>query len=318
MEADGITLTDLDQIRAVELDAVLEEEVQAWRVELDWDFQPAAEMIRRYVERKAILGSALLVDGALAGYAYSVADERKGIVGSLYVRARQRNEERENALLKQVLENLVRVPRVHRVEAQLMMLGNPFRSGLPGERYLRIHERNFMMTELEGVGSLPTGRAGEKIFMLNWTERRQDDAAQVIVASYQGHVDGQINDQYRSPGGARRFLMNIVQYPGCGMFHAAASFMAVERETGKMCGISLASMVAGEVGHITQICVTPAVKGRGVGYELMRRSLAALAASGCRKASLTVTASNREAVELYERMGFTTLRKFAAYVWDGL
>src|ERR1039457_5988150 len=36
--------------------------------------------------------------------------------------------------------------------------------------------------------------------------------------------------------------------------------------------------------------------------------------AGCRKTSLTVTASNREAIKLYEDVGFTTVRKFFAYV----
>ena len=59
------------------------------------------------------------------------------------------------------------------------------------------------------------------------------------------------------------------------------------------------------------------MQGTGLGYELVRRSLAALAGHGCRKASLTVTTANRNAVSLYERMGFAVRRRFAAYVWEG-
>jgi ribosomal protein S18 acetylase RimI-like enzyme len=54
-----------------------------------------------------------------------------------------------------------------------------------------------------------------------------------------------------------------------------------------------------------------------VGYELLRQSLVALRAAGCRKTSLTVTASNDEAIKLYEDVGFETIRNFAAYVWEG-
>jgi ribosomal protein S18 acetylase RimI-like enzyme len=70
-------------------------------------------------------------------------------------------------------------------------------------------------------------------------------------------------------------------------------------------------------GHITQICVAPEVRGTGLGYEVLRRSLMTLQEHGCRKVSLTVTAANREAVDLYERMGFRTTRKFHAFVWEG-
>jgi ribosomal protein S18 acetylase RimI-like enzyme len=53
-----------------------------------------------------------------------------------------------------------------------------------------------------------------------------------------------------------------------------------------------------------------------VGYELLRRSMLSLAGRGCGHASLTVTASNESAIALYERAGFTKLRRFAAYVWE--
>ena len=38
---------------------------------------------------------------------------------------------------------------------------------------------------------------------------------------------------------------------------------------------------------------------------------------GCRSASLTVTTANEDAVALYERVGFQTIRHFSAYVWEG-
>ena len=139
----------------------------------------------------------------------------------------------------------------------------------------------------------------------------------MIAAAYAGHIDSRINDQYRTAAGARRFLYNIVQYPGCGAFYRPASYAAFEAASGRLCGISLASMVAPECGHITQICVSPAVKGTGVGHALLRQSLTTLREHGCRSASLTVTAANQDAVELYERVGFPTVRRFSAYVWEG-
>ena len=84
-----------------------------------------------------------------------------------------------------------------------------------------------------------------------------------------------------------------------------------------MCGVSLASLVAPECGHITQICVGPNVRNTGIGHALLRRSLMTLRDMGCRSASLTVTAANEGAVSLYERVGFVTTRKFTAYAWEG-
>jgi ribosomal protein S18 acetylase RimI-like enzyme len=139
----------------------------------------------------------------------------------------------------------------------------------------------------------------------------------LIAAAYAGHIDGRINDQYRSAAGARRFLYNIVQYPGCGAFYRPASYAAFEAATGRLCGVSLASLVAPDCGHITQICVAPEVQGTGVGYELLRQSLSTLRDVRCRAASLTVTAANTQAVSLYERVGFEIIRRFSAFVWEG-
>ena len=108
-----------------------------------------------------------------------------------------------------------------------------------------------------------------------------------------------------------------MQYPGCGSFFRQASFAAFEPSRAVLCGISLTSLVSQEFGHITQICVSPEVKGSGVGYALLRQSLLALRDMGCRAATLTVTAANEGAVELYKRVGFQTVRRFSAYVWEG-
>jgi ribosomal protein S18 acetylase RimI-like enzyme len=83
-----------------------------------------------------------------------------------------------------------------------------------------------------------------------------------------------------------------------------------------LCGLSLTSLVSAESGHITQICVSPSVRGTGIGHALLRHSLLALRKMECRSAGLTVTAANEGAVALYERVGFRTIRQFSAYAWD--
>ena len=147
-----------------------------------------------------------------------------------------------------------------------------------------------------------------------WTEAWQEAAGRLIAGAYQNHIDSQINDQYRSANGARRFLTNIVQYPGCGSFFAPASYAAFS--AGALCGVSLASLVAHDVGHITQVCVAPSFQGTGLGYELMRRSMESLSGHNCRAVSLTVTAANESALRLYRKMGFVQRRAFSAFVWE--
>jgi hypothetical protein len=95
---------------------------------------------------------------------------------------------------------------------------------MPYPKWVRTFPRKFFEASLSEIASLPPREPNVPISP--WSENRQDDAARLVAAAYGGHVDSNINDQYRSASGARRFLTNIVQYPGCGTFFAAASCVA--------------------------------------------------------------------------------------------
>jgi len=308
-------VVDLRTVSAESLAPVLEEEVAAWRTELDWDFRLSADLVRRFVHMQALSGFALYRGRQIAGYSYYVCEDGKGLIGDVYVMREYRSVDHENALLGAALDALWKTPGIRRVEAQLMMLSSPLDRAVPGLSWFRSFPRCFMVAPLDRVSKLPP-KCPPGTIITKWSEARQDDSARLIASAYQGHVDSQINDQYRSTPGARRFLMNIVEYPGCGTFFAPASYAALDPSGRELRGVSLASMVASDVGHITQVCVANSERDKGLGYELVRHSLIALAAHGCRLVSLTVTASNRNAISLYERMGFTIRRDFAAYVWE--
>jgi ribosomal protein S18 acetylase RimI-like enzyme len=317
LESPDHLVVDLRNISAADLAPLLDEETVTWRAALDWDFESSAELVRRFVGMQALSGFALLEGERTIGYCYYIREEKKGLIGDLYVCERDRTVDRENALIEATLEALWRSPGVRRVEAQLLLLESPLKRKVPFASRFKPYPRRFMEAPAGQVLALEA-REPEGIAIAPWTEAQQDDSARLVAAAYRGHIDSEINDQYRSPSGSRRFLSNIVQYPGCGTFFPQASFAAVSSNgaKGELCGISLASLVARDTGHITQICVAPSQRGKGIGYALLRRSMVALAAHGCRTVGLTVTSKNASAIHLYEQMGFRDRRQFAAYVWD--
>lgn len=83
----------------------------------------------------------------------------------------------------------------------------------------------------------------------------------------------------------------------------------------QLVGVILNSRVAEGVGHTTQICAMPGYQGGGLGRLLMEASMKALRIRRYTTVSLTVTSGNQRAVRLYEKLGFTTVKKFAAGVW---
>jgi ribosomal protein S18 acetylase RimI-like enzyme len=313
-------LRDLRTFTSDQLLTLIEGELREWRRALDWDFTRSAELVRRFVDLRALNGVVLLnnrLDSrAVSGYCYYVFEEHKGLVGDLYIQEDCRTPEYELLMLKTAVQEMIAAPFVSRIESQLMLSPLYQLRTLPYSQYVSAFERYFMLADLELARNLPLHKISGQVRIDSWADYHQDAAAMLIEDSYQGHVDSLINDQYRTKIGARRFLYNIINYPGCGVFSPSASVVAVS-SFGVLAGLSLASIVNDRTGHITQLCVAPEFRGTGLGYELMRRSLLRLFRAGCRRVSLTVTSSNVEAIRLYQQVGFESIRKFHAYVWQG-
>jgi len=313
-------IVDLRKISARDLEPLLAEEIREWRSELAWDFEPSAELVRKYAGTNSLGGAALVVDGQIAGYGYAVLEEPRGIIGDVYVRRHLRNANAEAELFRSLLDALAATPRISRMESQLM-LGSPEAAAIiaggsfsPGR--VRLFERRLMSRD--GRPPLPPGNANarSRFRFERWDDRLMHAAGAIVAGAYKGETDSEINSQYRSPSGARRFLSNIVEFPGCGAFSPTASFVAFDRDSGEAAGMVLASFVAADTGHISQLCVMPAARGTGLGKELLRESTQTLYQHGARLVSLTVTASNGAAISLYEKFGFGDVRTFHAFIWE--
>jgi ribosomal protein S18 acetylase RimI-like enzyme len=310
-------IVDIRRLNSRELDPVLLEESVEWDRELSWDFSHSADLIRKFADQRGLSGAALTDRGEVAGFGYAILEDHKGLIGDIYVRPQWRAGDAEVRLFRTMLDSLIATPGIRRVEAQLMLVEARVAKALQRERFVRLFER--LLMRLDGNRPLPIGAATPRRYYIEpWGDHHFDAASTVISLAYVGHIDSQINDQYRSFAGARRFLYNVVQYPGCGLFYRPASFVAIDLMTGWVAGISLCSFVGEGVGHVTQICVTPQAKGVGLGYELLRRSVEMMRLAGARRITLTVTTANDEAVRLYLRCGFEEMRRFYAYVWESL
>ncbi|MFZ3215095.1 MAG: GNAT family N-acetyltransferase [Candidatus Acidiferrales bacterium] len=307
-------IVDLRQIQSRALDALFQEEARHWRDELCWDYRSSIELIRRFIDSHSLSGYVAMVDGVPAGYGFFVLEDHKGLIGGLFVSSQFAQEPITKALVTEMVAALHSTPRLERVEAQLMPFGTELDPAFLSQ-YFKLYTRQFMLLTL-AEAQLSAAPLSSGLRLEPWTDRAFEPAARLIQLAYANHVDGEINDQYRSEAGGMKFLRNIVLLPGCGQFLPEASFLVRPATGERPVGMVLTSTVAERVGHTTQVCVMPGYHGHGIGRALMESAIQALRRRRYESLSLTVTSINASAVRLYEHLGFRTIKKFAAGVWQ--
>ncbi|HLJ88934.1 MAG TPA: GNAT family N-acetyltransferase [Candidatus Angelobacter sp.] len=313
----GVEILDLRHFGSQHLRPLLEHETRVWSNLMAWDYRSSAEMILRYIDSKILPGYAAVENGHVGGYAFFVYEGSKGVIGDLYAdqSIRISGDSVERLLATHVIETLQQSPGIHRIEAQLL----PHDSGMLSEVFkqedFRQFPRLFMVLPMKSPSKAQVASTPDIEFR-RWGEHDFQPAAAVITSAYRGHIDSDVNDQYRSLTGSLRFLNNIVRFPGCGVFDGNASFVAVHKPTRTVVGVLLCSRVRDDVGHVTQVCILPEYRGRRIGESLIALCSHELRSRNFSNLSLTVTEANAKAVNLYYRIGFQTERRFDAFVWE--
>jgi ribosomal protein S18 acetylase RimI-like enzyme len=307
-------ILDLRQVQSRGLQSLFQDEADHWRKDLYWDYRPSQHLIRKFIDSHSLAGYVALEGKQPIGYGFYVFEEQKGLIGGLFASPQFDQVEVGKKILLEMFGALRATPFIERIEAQLMPFGVSLDSVLQEQKF-RLRRRQFMLLNLP-AGPPFRAQAQNGLRLEAWTDKCLEPCARLIQRAYTDHVDSEINDQYRTEVGATKFLRNIVLLPGCGQFCPEASFVVRPGPSETPIAMVLTSTVAPGIGHTTQICVLPGYQKNGLGRRLMEASLAALQDHGYRALTLTVTATNANAVRLYENLGFRTVKTFAAGVWE--
>ena len=318
---------DLRHFSAGIMRPLLEAESRVWSERLHWDYRGSADLLLQYLDSRVLPGYVAVENGRVVGYVFCVYEGHKAVIGDIYALESHepgrmaggpatRATEVRGELLRRLLEMLQNTPGVTRIESQLLLHPHGEHTRAFEEAGFEVYERIFMEWPLRGPMTLDGAVGVPELTMRRWTESDFSAAGRLIATSYEGHLDSHINEQYRTAAGSQRFLHNIVRFPGCGYFDAESSRALTAPGSTELVGLLLCSRVREDVGHVTQICVAPEYRGRGMGKALMRECARNLARRGFQLLTLTVTASNRSAVALYEQLGFRGTHRFDAMVWD--
>jgi GNAT superfamily N-acetyltransferase len=318
-----LEILDLRHFSAAQLKALLRDEAERWQRRLYWDYSRASAMLLEYLDSRILPGYVALRDGRLVGYAFCVLEGSKAVIGDIYALGETESITNPicDTLLHHLLELLQATPGVDRVESQLLMFPFGAMAESFAARGFRSYTRCFMMCNLKALSmkldaAHPALPPGVSLLLQSWQPEFYEGAAALIHRCYAGHMDASINDQYRTLHGAQRFLHNIIRFPGCGVFDAENSWVLRHPHSLAIEAIVLCSRVRTDINHITQLCVSPTLRGFRLGQTLLEHCAAESYRNGIKSLTLTVTEANTAALHLYERNGFLTLHRFEAMVWD--
>jgi len=320
-----IEILDLRHFAAPVLRHLLDAESQIWAERLHWDYRASARLLMQYLDNRMLPGYAAIEAGNVTGYVFCVYEETKAVIGDVFAlpdAASSANGAsspaygREETLLKHLFELLLNSPHVERIESQLLL--HPSGLFTPAFRAagFQVHRRLFLVQSLSGRWSQPHVDLPGNIEFRAWREADLAPAARLICEAYREHPDSSINDQYRSVHGSMRFLNNIVRYAGCGAFALPASYVVMDRASHELAALVLGSRVSEQSGHITQVCVHPAFRRRGLARMLLAQAAFSFLRMGLSEISLTVTEANAEAIQLYNDEGYQCTHSFDAAVWQ--
>jgi ribosomal protein S18 acetylase RimI-like enzyme len=314
-------ILDLRHFAAPVLRPVLEAESEVWKQRLHWDYHVSANLLMQYLDNHMLPGYAALEAGQVIGYVFCVYEETKAVIGDVFALPGPHAEGRsarqiEETLLLHIIELLVNSPQVDRVESQLLLHTSGSHAGVFLDAGFQVHQRLFMVQRLEGYYPAPRVSLPATLELRSWREEDMNPAGRLIAAAYHGHPDSVINDQYRSAHGSMRFLNNIVRFSGCGAFSAQVSHVIMERASREMVALVLGSRVSPKSGHITQLCIHPEFRRRGLARMLLTLAASCFLRQGVTEISLTVTATNTEAIDLYYSEGYECPHRFDASVWQ--
>ena len=314
-------ILDLRHFAAPMLRPVLEAEGELWKQRLHWDYHVSANLLMQYLDSHMLPGYAALEAGQVTGYVFCVYEETKAVIGDVFALPGPHADGRsarqiEETLLLHIIELLVNSPQVDRVESQLLLHPSGSHAGVFLDAGFQIHRRLFMVRQLGGSCPAPSVNLPAALELRPWRDEDLNSAGRLIAAAYHGHPDSVVNDQYRSVHGSMRFLNNIVRFSGCGAFSAQVSHVIMDRVSREMVALVLASRVSPESGHITQLCVHPEFRRRGLARMLLTLAASCFLRQGVTEISLTVTEANTEAIGLYRAEGYDCAHRFDASVWQ--
>ena len=306
-----LEIKKLETLEARHFRTLLDQESEIWRDHLGWTYAAPPELLSRSVTSSALAGYACVEAGKPLAYTYYVSRNHKAIIGSAFVLAQFNSRGLLNRVVDHTLTELRANTAHDRIESQPMIFGQDDAARVFKAHGFESFEREFLACELTDLSQLLKTRNAYSIRPLAKLSLRS--TAEIAHSSFQGSADEQMSSCYGSIDNCQAFLDGIMRRHGCGIHLAKASFAAYHED--QPVGLILTSQIGARAAHVVQLSVRPAQQRDGCGSALLGAAVDALAEHRFRRLTLSVSVANEHARRWYKKLGFETLKSFAAYLW---
>jgi ribosomal protein S18 acetylase RimI-like enzyme len=310
-------VVDLSTLRPDELEGLWQREAQSWQERLLWDISDPLYRLQRMVERGSITGKILRDGTGATGYSCYIVAGNLGIICRLVI-SPECDAGGAEMLVRETV-SAIRRAGASRIESPFISIDGRRLPQLFEQQGFHTYQREFLRRQLHAPGDRDRNEqavnSSAKVHLEPWRGTNLRGAASVMRAAYEGGVDAEINQQYRSDDGCELVLDDILNQGGCGNSVVEAS--AVARVRGSTIGFIVVTETAHRQAHLAQIAVLPQYQHQGLGRMLLKHGLSKLSDRAFDTISLIVSRQNRRALNTYELIGFEPVLSFPVFTWQG-
>jgi ribosomal protein S18 acetylase RimI-like enzyme len=144
--------------------------------------------------------------------------------------------------------------------------------------------------------------------LVAWSESLLEEHAWTKFRCFRHEIDAHVFPCLSNYEGCCRLMRDITQREG---FLGPATWLVrwdASASGTEYCGTIQGITNRQGIGALQNIGIVPEHRGRGLGTHMLHRALLGFRQCGLTRASLEVTAKNTDAIRLYRRLGFRTLR----------
>ena len=301
----------IGSVPRADLARLFDEEGVMWANDLRWNFAPTRGRLEAALDDGTLNGLVANDDQGACAYATYALDDGHGIVGSVFASARSRARGVEERLVQRIL-NRLRVLRPRVIDSQTLFSSAPGLKEPFAAQGFESAARLYMTIDRDAWS--PASKVVSTSAPSKPTHRT--DLRPVARLVYEAHIETHRLDassSFDTIESCERILRQIVLDEVCGSFDSSGS-RRIEAD-GRLLAASLLTWPLPGVAHISEVATSPSHRRLGLARQCLTESLASAFERGeASCATLSVTASNRPALALYESLGFVPRIRYESHV----